>query len=231
VFYSPKYAERARKKREAALEKAKELIANPSKYSKATSHGAAKYVQNIEFKKDTGEVIIKTNKVLTIDYAKIKDEAKYDGYYAIITSETAMSDERVIDTYRGLWQIEETFKITKSVLCTRPIFVYLKEHIAGHFLVCFIALLLLRLIELRLGGRFSAERIVEAMRESTCSRLDGNHYLFHYANEVTDALNAELHTDFGKRVMSLSDIRKSLGETKKHLDNSQKEGLPFGKRS
>jgi len=229
VFYSPKYAERARKKREAALEKAKQLIADPSKYSRATSYGAAGYVQNIEFDKNTGE-ILKSKKVLSLDYAKIKDEAKYDGYYAIITSETVMSDERVIETYRGLWQIEDTFKITKSVLCIRPVFVYLKEHIAGHFLVCFIALLLLRLIEFRLGNQFSAERIVEALRESTCTRLDDNHYLFHYANEVTDALNTELQTDFGKRVMALSDIRKSLSETKKHLDHSQTERLPFGKR-
>jgi len=54
---------------------------------------------------------------------------------------------------------------------------------------------------------------VEAMLEATCTRLDDNHYLFHYANEVTDALNAELKTYFGKRVMSLSDIHKSLSET------------------
>jgi len=224
VFYSPKYAERARKKREAALVKAEALIADPAKYSRATSYGAAGYVLNVEFDKNTGE-ILKTNKKLSLDYAKIKEEAKYDGFYAIITSEAAMSDEQIIDTYRGLWQIEDTFKITKSVLCTRPVYVYLKEHIDGHFLVCYIALLLLRLIEFRLGGRFSAERIVEAMRESTCTRLDDNHYLFHYANEVTDALNVELQTDFGKRVMSLGDIRTSLSESKKHLDENQAKGI------
>jgi len=230
IFYSPKYAERARKKREAALEKAVDLIADPTKYSRATHHGAAGYILNIAFDKNTGEIITPIKK-LSLDYEKIKDEPKYDGYYAIVTSETAMSDERIIDTYRGLWQIEDTFKITKSVLSARPVYVYLKEHIDGHFLICYIALLLLRLIEFRLSGQFSAARIVEALRETTCVRLDDNHYLFHYANEVTDALNAELKTDFGKRVMSLSDIRKSLSETKKHLDASQREHLPFIKRS
>jgi len=229
VFYSPKYAVRASKKREAALEKAAALIADPSKYNQAIHHGAAGYVLNLDIDEKTGEVL-KTNKKLTLDYEKIKNEAKYDGYYAIITSETTMSDEWIIETYRGLWMIEDTFMITKNILNTRPVYVYLKEHIDGHFLVCYIALLILRLIEFRLGRRFSVERIVEAMLEATCTRLDDNHYLFHYANEVTDALNAELQTDFGKRVMSLSDIRKSLSETKKHLDGNQALGLPFGKQ-
>jgi len=220
VFYSPKYAARARKKREAALVKAAELIANPAKYNKATQHGAAGYVLNIEFDKKTGE-IIQTGKKLMLDYDKVKDEAMFDGYYAIITSETAMSDDKIIDTYRGLWQIEETFKVTKSVLHTRPVFVYRKDHIAGHFLICYIALLLLRLIELRLGWQYSAERIVETMREATCVRLDDNHYLFHHADEVTDAMNAEFQTDFGRRVMALGDIRKSLGETKKRPVGNQ----------
>ena len=133
-----------------------------------------------------------------------------------------MSDEKIIETYRGLWQIEDTFKVTKSVLHTRPVFVYLKEHIGGHFLVCYIALVLIRLIEYRLKGQFSAERVVETMREVMCARLDDNHYLFHHADEVTDAFNAEFQTDFGRRVMTLGDIRKSLGETKMHIKPDSK---------
>jgi len=228
IFYSPKYAARAKKKREAALVKAADLIANPTKYNKATQRGAAGYVLNIEFDKKTGE-IIQSGKKLMLDYSKVKDEARFDGYYAIITSETSMSDNKIIDTYRGLWQIEDTFKVTKSILRTRPVFVYRKDHIDGHFLVCYIALLLLRLIEYRLGWKFSAERIVEAMREATCVSLDDNHYLFHYADEVTDAINAEFHTDFGRRVMSLGEIRKSLGETKKQPNGGQGVSFPAPK--
>ena len=220
VFYSPKYAERARKKRESALAKAAELIADPAKYNRATHHGAAGYVKNIEFDKKTGETI-QSGKKLLLDYDKVKDEARFDGYYAIITSETNMSDDKIIEAYRGLWQIEDTFKVTKSVLRTRPVFVYRKDHIAGHFLICYIALLLLRIVEFRLGWKFSAERIVESMRRATCVRLDDNHYLFHHADEVTDAMNAEFQTDFGRRVMALGDIRKSLGKTKKRPDTGK----------
>jgi transposase len=215
VFYSPKYAARAKKKRLEALQKAAELINDPSKYSRATHYGAVAYIENLEFDKKTGKQV-ETGKHLKINEARIAEEEKYDGYYAIITSEIDESDEHIIEMYRGLWRIEETFKITKSVLRTRPIFVYKSEHVGGHFLVCFIALMLLRLVELRLGNRYPAERIAEVLREVTCSHLDTNHYLFHYADEVTDAMNAEFGTDIGLKVMTVEGIRKSIAETKKH---------------
>ena len=216
VFYSPKYAARAKKKRLDALQKATELIKDPSKYSRATHYGAVAYIEGLEFDKETG-MQVETGKKLMINEAKVAEEEKYDGYYAIITSETDETDERIIEMYRGLWRIEETFKITKSVLKTRPIFVSTPEHIRGHFLVCFIALILLRLVELRLGNQYPAERIAEVLREITCSHLDTNHYLFSYADEVTDAMNAVFGTDIGLKVMTVEGIRKSIAVTKKHV--------------
>ena len=215
VFYSPKYAERAKKKRLEALQKAAELIKDPSKYSRATHYGAAAYIENLEIDKATGKPI-ETSKKLKINDEKVAEEEKYDGYYAIITSEADEPDEHIIDMYRGLWRIEETFKITKSVLRTRPVFVYKPEHIGGHFLVCFIALILLRITELRLGNQYPAEHIAEVLREITCSHLDTNHYLFHYADNVTDAMNDEFGTDIGLKVMTVGGIRKSIAATKKH---------------
>ncbi len=222
VFYSPDYAERAKRKRHEALQKAADLIKNPSKYSRAIHYGAAAYIENLEFDKETGEVI-EPARELKINVSKITEEEKYDGYYVIVTSETDESDERIIEMYRGLWRIEETFKITKSVLKTRPVFVYKEEHIGGHFLVCFIALMLLRLVELRLGNRYSAERIAEVLREVRCTHIDTNHYLFEYSDEVTDAMNTEFGTDIGLKVMTLGNIRKSIAVTKKHGDTDSDE--------
>lgn len=216
VFYSPKYAARSKKKRLEALQKAAELIKDPSKYSRATHYGAAAYVENLEFDKVTGKQV-ETGKKLTINEAKIAEEEKYDGYYVIITSEVDEPDEHIINIYRGLWRIEETFKITKSVLKTRPVFVYKPEHVGGHFLVCFIALMLLRLVELRLGNQYPAERVAEVLREVTCSHIDTNHYLFAYSDEVTDAMNSEFGTDIGLKVMTVEGIRKSIAATKKHV--------------
>ena len=90
-------------------------------------------------------------------------------------------------------------------------------------------MILLRIIEFRLGWQFTAETIVEAMQEVTCMRLDDNHYLFHHADEVTDAMNAEFQTDFGRRVMALGEIRKSLGVTKKRLDTRVGASIPASK--
>jgi hypothetical protein len=101
VYYSSKYAKRFKKKREELLTKAANLIANPSKYTKATSYGAASYVANIEFDKETGEVK-DTGKMLFLDQEKIKQEEQLDGYYSIVTIELDEPDERIIEIYQGL---------------------------------------------------------------------------------------------------------------------------------
>jgi len=215
VFYSPKYAARAKRKREETLQKAAELINDPSKYSRATHYGAAAYVENFQVDKKTGEAV-EIQKNLTINTAKVIEEEKYDGYYAIISSEADDTDERIIDIYRGLWRIEETFKVTKTVLRTRPVFVYRKDHIDGHFLVCFIALMLLRLVELRLDHEFCAERITGTLRAVTCTHMCENQYVFNYADEVTEAILEKLGIDMGLKYMTAGSIRKAIAETKKH---------------
>ena len=116
------------------------MAKNPGKYTQATSYGASKYVKKVEFDKETGE-ILKANSILEIDEKKLREEEALDGYYALITSEYKESDDRIIEIYRGLWQIEESFKITKSELEARPVFVSREDHIHAHFLTCFVALL------------------------------------------------------------------------------------------
>jgi len=153
IFYSEKYAKRAKHKRAEALQKAADLIANPGKYKMATAKGAAAYISGLAFDKKTGE-LVDTGEALTLNEDKIRDEEKLDGYYAIVTSELDEPDDQIIEMYRGLWRIEESFKITKSVVEARPVYVYKPEHINAHFLICFIALTLARLVELQLDGQF-----------------------------------------------------------------------------
>ncbi len=78
----------------------------------------------------------------SIDKKKIEEEMKYDGYYAIVTSELDMPDHEILDRYRELWRIEESLKLQRAKLKTRPVYVSTKEHIEAHFLVCFVALLI-----------------------------------------------------------------------------------------
>ena len=214
IFYSRKYAVRSKKKREEALVKAIDLIANPAKYTKATSYGAAAYVANIDFDKETGE-FKDTGKMLFLDEEKIKQEELLDGYYAIVTSEFNESDERIVELYHGLWKIEESFKVTKSTLDARPVYLTLKEHINAHFFICFISLVIARLVEIRLKNKYTIEKILDSLRSVSCSHMDTNHYLFDYADEVTDDINGAFNLDIGQKVMTLKEIKKNFANVKK----------------
>jgi transposase len=214
VFWGRKYALKAKAEREEVLKKAHDLAANPQKYTKATSYGAAKYVKNLKFDEKTGEILeVKERPVF--DSAKVAEEEKYDGYYAIVTSEMDMSDTEVIETYRGLWEIEETFRVTKGVLETRPVYVSLKDHINAHFLTCFIALTIMRIIQKKTGKLYSAEKIVECLNKISCSNEYENIYLFDYRSELSDTIGKTLEIDFTNKRLRLGDIKKILGQAKK----------------
>ena len=215
IFYSEKYAKRAKKQREIVIAKACNLIANPSKYEKSITYGAASYVGNIELDKETGE-IKNTGKKLYLDTKKIEQDELLDGYYAIVSSELDESDDKIIEMYRGLWKIEESFKVTKSNLKARPIYLTRKDHINAHFLICFISLVIARITEIRLKNKYTIEKIQKTLREVTCSHMDSNHYLFNFANSVTDDINNEFKVDIGKKVMSFGKIKKIFGKVKKH---------------
>jgi len=214
AFYSEKYANRAKRKREEVLAKASDMIKSPSKYKGILDYGAAGYINNIKVDKNTGE-IIETADVLSINHDRIAEEERYDGYYAIITSELDDSDEHIIDMYRGLWRIEESFKITKSVLSTQPIYLQTKAHINAHMLICFISLLIGRIIEKRLGSKYSVHRITETLQKVACSNIGQNIWAFDYADVVTDDINLIFGTDFGRRLMTLKDIKRNFSQSKK----------------
>ncbi|MGI6451288.1 MAG: IS1634 family transposase [Desulfitobacteriia bacterium] len=214
VFWARKYALKAQAEREEVLKKAYDLASNPQKYTKATSYGAAKYVKNLKFDEKTGE-ILKVKERPVLDYAKVAEEAKYDGYYAIVTSELDMSDIEVIETYRGLWEIEETFRVTKGVLETRPVYVSLQDHINAHFLTCFIALTIMRIMQKKTDKLYSAEKIIECLNKISCSNEYENIYLFDYRSEISDAIGDALGIDFTNKRLRLGDIKKILAQAKK----------------
>lgn len=214
IFYSSDYDRKAKADREPALLKAQNLINCPSKYNKSTSYGAAKYVKNLIFDKDTGEIIT-TKQKLCLDEAKLREEEKFDGYYAIVTSEWEKSDDEIIEIYRGLWRIEEAFKVTKSDLETRPVYLSRNDHIQAHFLICFVALVIARLLALHLDNQYSITRIIESLNKASGSLLEENWYLFDYADEITTAITKTLSVDLGHKYLRFGDIKKILGDTKK----------------
>ena len=215
VFYSPDYAARAQYERALAVEKAKTLIQNPGKYNRSTSYGATKYIKNLSFDKKTGEIIRNSANALLLDEDLIAEEAKYDGYYAIVTSEYEKTDSDILDIYRGLWKIEETFKITKSELEARPVWVSTMEHILAHFMICYTALVISRILEFRIGRTYSVSRIIESTRKCNCALLEKNLFLFSYYDEVLNLLGKDLGIDFSRKYRTLKEIKAELAKTKK----------------
>jgi hypothetical protein len=214
IFYSRDYDRRAKAEREPAILKAMDLVKNPSKYNRATSYGAARYVKNIEYDKKTGEIIT-SKKRPVFDEGRLREEEKFDGYYAIVTSELDKADEEIIDIYRGLWRIEESFKITKGDLKTRPVYLSRKDRIESHFLICFIALVIIRVLQHKLGGKYPANRIMESLRKIECTRVDKNFYIFDHVDEISLAMKDALGIDFSREFLTLKEIKNILALTKK----------------
>ena len=221
VFWSAKYAVRAKAKRESALLKAQRLVDNPSAYTRATAYGCLKYVMNVEFDEGTGEIKESTS-VPCLNFEAIVEEEKYDGYYAIVTNLFEMEkgkwkydDGKVIDMYRGLWRVEDAFRVTKSELDSRPAYVRREDRIRAHFLTCFISLVFVRLIQKKTGYAYSSEKLIETMRDIACSHEGGNLYLFDHQSDVADALGKAFGIDFTMLRLTRSEIKKNIGAVKK----------------
>jgi len=216
VFYSRDYDKKAKADRAQTVQKARDMECNPAKYNRATSYGAAKYLKNLAFDKKTGEILIQGGQMPIFDEAKLAEEELYDGYYVIVTSEHKKSDDDIIDIYRGLWRIEESFRITKSDFDARPVYLSRQERINAHFLICFVALVIARLLQKRLGGKFSITSIANSLSKASCTRLEQNWYVQDHYDDLIIALKDELGVDLTRKYLQLADIKKILGATKKH---------------
>jgi len=229
VFYSQDYADKARYERSRTLAKAQKYLQSPSSLNRALAYSAASYIKGLQFNKD-GE-IVETKSMLYLDEAKIREEEQFDGYYAIVTSELDKSDAEIIETYHRLWKIEETFKISKSDFKTRPIYVSLEAHIEAHFLTCFVALLLTRILELRMnqaklpavegcpqkdGKRvFSAFELIDSLRKYSCSHIGENIYNFHYTDTVIRSLEQVFGMELNLKYRKRGEIKKFIAAMKK----------------
>lgn len=206
VYYSQKYADKQKRDRNQMIERAKDLISNPKKYTKLTANGAATYINNIKFDKTTGVVADGLHLSLKLD--KIAEEEKYDGYYAIVTSELDMSDKELRYRYGMLSKIEETFKISKTELNTRPVLVWTKEHIEAHFLTCFVALVITRLLEKKLNNKYSIHKIIESLKNYNSTLIEHDLCLQNYSDEIIKDIEKIFNIDFSRKYLTLSEIKK-----------------------
>jgi len=171
LYWSKAEADMARRKREEKLEKAERSVKNNAYGIKK---GVEEYTKEDIVDTETGEILENTKKLRSVDLEKAEKDVMYDGYFCIITSELEYDERKIRQTYGGLWRIEQSFRIMKTDLYARPVFVSKNEHIRAHFLICFVALLVIRIIQHRMGEKaLSAERIARALGAATCKVLKG----------------------------------------------------------
>jgi len=188
-YWSKKHYDREIKENAKFLEYLESVIKNPDKL-KDKPKKIEKFLEKTAVVKDTGE-IVNTTTLLSVNLAKVEEYKSLLGYYTIMTSEVQKSDREIINKYHGLSRIEDSFRITKTDLEGRPVFVHTPEHINAHFLICFIALVMIRVIQFRvlkhLGNDASnedgwesgitADRIKQALCSLQASALPGGYFL------------------------------------------------------
>ena len=161
VTYNPDLSRKKRYEINRLVEKAKELTL--SKAKKSEYGEASKYVTFSSTSK--GEITEDKVKV-TINEKAIEEDLKLAGYNLLVTSEIKMKDKDIYDTYHNLWRIEESFKIMKSDLDARPVFLQKENTIKGHFFICYITVLLERLLQfIELKNEFSSSDIYSFFKE------------------------------------------------------------------
>ena len=176
--------------------------------------------------------------IISLDEQRAEEETLLDGYYILCTNVVGIekgerpfhkkcrytpdgffqlnkevSEQDIIEMYRGLWKIEETFKVTKSDLKSRPAFVWTENHIRAHFLICYVSLVILRLVQYRLKWKYSASVIRDNLRK-VVGRKQQNTYLFSHYNQALEDIGKEFGVDFEREHYTLQEIQKIIGKTK-----------------
>ena len=205
-FWSEDFDIREKYKREELEIRIKEFIDNPSKYNSSNKVGIKKYLKLQNLDKETGE-IEKIEPYIEFDKKKYDRDMRTDGYYCIITSEIELDDMSVIEKYRGLWKIEESFRVIKSDLEGRPIYVWTESHIEGHFLICFLALLIIRILELKTKHRFSVKRLQESLATATSRKIDKGLYSLNKQDEVFKEIEKEFGITLNYAYVKLEQLR------------------------
>ena len=213
VSYSPKYAAYQKNLRTNQIERAKNLINNPTTISKNRQNDPKRF---IKFSSITNDGEIAEKKVFSLNQSAIDNEAMFDGFYAVCTTlEDDISE--IIKVNKRRWEIEESFRILKSDFKARPVYLKRDDRIKAHFTTCFLALLIYRILEYKLGEKYTSSKIIQTLRELNFFQKDGCGYVPIYTRiDLTD----ELHNIFGFRtdteVIPFSKMKKIFRQIKKH---------------
>ena len=213
VTFSTKYQKYQQSIRNRQVERAQKVIdTNPGKLKKCNSNDYKRFISKSHCT-ENGEVA--ENESYSINTDLIAGEAAYDGFYAVCTN---LDDDAsaIIKVNQRRWEIEESFRIMKSEFKARPVYLQRDDRIEAHFTTCFISLMIYRILEKKLGEKYTCHDIVTGLRDMNFFEITGEGYLPTYTRtDLTD----DLHDAFGFRtdyqIVNTKQMKKIFKDTKK----------------
>lgn len=228
VYFSKKFYDKQMHDNKSFLEFIDKLQKNPENFriSKSQSSTLKKFLKKELLNDKTGEILNSKDLKALLDFDKINKYKESFGYYQIVTSELDMDDKKIIDTYHGLSRIEDQFRVMKSDLETRPMYVRTKEHINSHILICLLSLIIIRIIQNKVinysnpkvdnkwSMGLSGSRIQTALNKWTVSEITNGYYRFNDLNDkdlklILDSFEINIPTKLFKK-MELHNIKTSI---------------------
>ena len=228
VYFSKKFYDKQMHENKSFLEFIDKLEKNPENFriTKSQSSSLRKFLKKVLINDKTGEILNSKDLKPLLDMDKINKYKESFGYYQIVTSELDMDDQKVIDTYHGLSRIEDQFRVMKSDLETRPMYVRTKEHINSHILICLLSLIIIRIIQNKVvtfsnpkvenkwAMGLSGSRIQSALNKWTVSEITNGYYRFNDIDDldlklILDSFNINIPLKLFRK-MELHNIKTSI---------------------
>ena len=212
VTYSVKYQEYQKNIRENQIQRAQKLIdKNSKKIGKPKQNDPKRFISTISTTSN-GEVAEENH--YELNYDVINEEAKYDGLYAVCTN---LEDNvnKIIKINHRRWEIEESFRLMKSEFKSRPVYLSRDDRIKAHFTTCFLALTIFRYLEKILDEKFTAEKIIETLRNYNFRNFPGFGYVPLYTpNNLIHALHDKTGINTNYEILNYKKFKKIFNKTK-----------------
>ena len=214
VTYSPSYALYQRNIRNEQVVRAEKMVENgKKKNTRNNPNDPARFVRKVAVTKD-GETADQT--AYSLDLDKIAEEALYDGYYAVCTNLIDENVKGILTVSEGRWKIEETFRIMKTEFQARPVHLSREDRIRAHFLTCYLALLIFRILEKKLDGKYTSRELTQTIRKMYLCDIEGSGYIPAYTRtNLTDSLHDVFGFNTDTQIIKKARMRTIIANTKK----------------
>lgn len=215
ITFSRKMMEYQRHIRNCQIERAKKLLANldPETYKKGP-HDVTRFIKRTSSTK-TGEEV---TDLYEIDESIIEEEERYDGFYAVATNLDDCA-KAILEISSNRYKIEDCFRIMKTNLSAQPVYHQKPGRITAHFMICYTALLIYRLLETKLnryGTHFTIDNIIETLNNMEVANIEDMCYMSTYDNsQVCTALNAVFALGLDKKYYRPKELNKKIKKISK----------------